>query len=75
MSYFPEPNTRIKNKIIFELHLSSHGTKYNLRNVTVVGTSDFPKKADLANLKSDVRKWDIDKLMMFQMIETVWKVK
>ena len=51
MSYFPEPNTRSKNKIIFELHLSSYATKYNLRSVTVVGTSDFPKKADLASLK------------------------
>ena len=73
MSYFPEPNTRSKNKIIFELHLSSYATKYNLRNVTVVGTSDFPKKADLASL--NVGKLDIDKLMMFQMTETVGKVK
>ena len=71
MSYFPEPNTRSKNKIIFELHLSSYATKYNLRTVTIVGTSNFPKKGDLASLKSDVGKLDIHKLIMFQMIETV----
>ena len=32
------------------------------KNVTCVDTSDFVKKTDLANLKSDVDKSDIDKL-------------
>ena len=33
-----------------------------------VDTSDFAKKSDLANLKSDVDKVDIDKLKIHQVI-------
>ena len=36
--------------------------KTDLKNATGVGTSDFAKKTDLANLKSDVHKLDIDKV-------------
>ena len=36
--------------------------KKELKNVTEVDTSSFAKKFDLANLKSDVDKLDIDKL-------------
>ena len=45
-----------------ELELSSYGTKANLKNATVVDTSKFAKKVDLANLKSEVDKLDIGKL-------------
>ena len=34
----------------------------DLKNATAVDTSDFAKKTDLANLKSDVDKLDIDTL-------------
>ena len=40
-----------------ELNLSNYVTKANLKNATGVD-----KKTDLANLKSDVDKLDIDKL-------------
>ena len=33
-----------------------------MKNATGVDTSDFAKKSDLANLKSDVDKLDIDEL-------------
>ena len=46
----------------FELNLSNYATKTDLKNATVVDTSTFAKKVDLANLKSDVDKLDIDKL-------------
>ena len=36
--------------------------KIIFKNATGVDTSDFAKKTDLANLKSDVDKLDIDKL-------------
>ena len=39
-----------------ELGLSNYATKADLKN-----TSDFVKKTDLAHLKSDVDKLDIDK--------------
>ena len=45
----------------FELHLANYATKAGLKNVTGVDTSKFAKKVDLANLKSDVDKLDIDK--------------
>ena len=44
-----------------ELDLSKYATKF-LKNAAVVDTSDFAKKTDLADLKSDVDKLDIDKL-------------
>ena len=60
-SNFPKPNylgTNIKN----ELDLSDYATRTDLRNTTGVDTSSFPKKTDLANLKSDLDKLDIYKL-------------
>ena len=36
--------------------------KQILKNATGIDTSDFAKKTDLTNLKSDVDKLDIDKL-------------
>ena len=45
-----------------ELDLSNYATKADLKNVTGVDTSDFSRKTDLTNLKSDVDKLDIDKL-------------
>ena len=46
----------------------SYPTKTELKNATAVDTSKFTKKVDLANLKSNVDKLDIDKLKMFQLI-------
>ena len=45
-----------------ELDLSNFATKADLKNATGVDTSTFAKKVDLANLKSNVDKLDIDKL-------------
>ena len=59
--YFPKPKSWGSN-ITVELDLSNCETKADLKNSRSVGTSDFAKKTDLANLKSDVRKLDIDKL-------------
>ena len=46
----------------FELDLCSYATKANLKNATDFDTSKFAKKVDLANLKIDLGKLDIDKL-------------
>ena len=45
-----------------ELDLSNYATKADLKNATGVDTSKFAKKVDLASLKSNVDKLDIDKL-------------
>ena len=42
--------------------MSNHAIKSDLKNTTGVDASKFPKKADLASLKSDVDGLDIDKL-------------
>ena len=48
--------------MIVELHLSNYATKANLRNTTGVDTSKITKKVDLASLKFNVDKLEIDKL-------------
>ena len=49
-----------KEKI--ELDLSSYVIKTDLKNATVTNTRSFAKMLDLASLKSNVDKLDIDKL-------------
>ena len=59
--YFPKRKPLGAN-VKVELDLSNYATKTDLKNAAGVDTSSFAKKADLANLKSDVDKLDIDKL-------------
>ena len=61
LSYFPEPFTS-KNKIKIVLSLSNYATKFNLKNATGVFTLQFAKRDDLANLKTEADKLDIDEL-------------
>ena len=58
--YFPKPKSLGAN-IKVELDLSNYVTKADLKNATGVNTFNFAKKTELANLKSDVDKLDIDK--------------
>ena len=48
--------------MIVELYLSNYATKANLKNATGVDTSKIAKKVDLASLKFNVDKLEIDKL-------------
>ena len=59
--YFPEPKS-LKGKVSVELGFSNYATKTDLKNATGIDTSSFAKKVDLANLKSNIDKLDIDKL-------------
>ena len=58
--YFPEPKS-LGGRVKVELNLSNYATKTNLKNGKGVDTSIFAKKVNLANLKSNVDKSDIDK--------------
>ena len=60
--YFPKPKS-LRANVKVELDLSNHATKVGLKNATIVDALDFPKKNDLAHLKSDVDKLGIDKLI------------
>ena len=42
--------------------MSNYATKFDIKCPTVINTSEFAKMADLASLKSDVDKLDIDQL-------------
>ena len=59
--YLPKPKSLGAN-VKAELDLSNYATKADLKNATGVDTSKFAKKIDLASLKSEVDKLDIDKL-------------
>ena len=59
--YFPEQKSS-RQRVKVELDLSNYATKADLKNATGTDdTSQFLKKVDLANLKSDGDKLDIDK--------------
>ena len=59
--YFP-PYRSSGSNIKVELDLSSYATKADLKNVTHVDVSGFASKTNLAGLKTEVDKLDIDKL-------------
>ena len=61
MSYYP-PYKSSSNNIKVELDLTYYATKTDLNNITHVGTSSFASKTNLAALKTEVDKIDIDKL-------------
>ena len=59
--YFPPYRSSGRN-IKVELDLSSYATKTDLKNMTHVNVSSFSSKTNLASLKTEVSKLDIDKL-------------
>ena len=59
--YLPKPNSLGAN-VKVKLDLPHYETKSDLKSTTGFGTSSFAIKTDLANLKSDVDKLDIDEL-------------
>ena len=63
IQYFPKPFRSFGGNINVKVDLSNYATKTDLKNVTHVDTSSFALKTNLASLKTEVDKWDIDKLM------------
>ena len=60
--YFPKPYEPFGGDINVTVDLSNYAAKDDIKNVTHVDTSSFPLKTNLANLKTEVDKLDIDKL-------------
>ena len=58
-TYYP-PYKSSSNNIKVELDLPNYATKTDLNNITHVDTSSFASKINLAALKSEVDKIDID---------------
>ena len=60
--YFPKSFRSFGKNINVKVDLSNYKTKTDLKNVTHADTSSFALKTNLANLKTEVDKLDIDKL-------------
>ena len=61
MSYNP-PYKSSSDNIKVELDLSNYATKNDLKNITHADVSSFASKTNLAALKTEVDKIDVDKL-------------
>ena len=62
IQYFPKPFRSFGGNINVKVDLSNYGTKTDLTNVPHVDTSSFALKTNLAGLKTEIDKLDIDKL-------------
>ena len=59
--YFPKSYEQFGGDINVKVYLSNYATKANI--ISHVDTSSFSLKTNLANLKTEVNKLDIDKLV------------
>ena len=58
--YFPKPYEPFSGNTNVKVHVSNDATEDDIKNITHVDTSSFALKANLANLKTEVYKLDID---------------
>ena len=62
-SMFPKPYEPFGGDINVKVDLSNYATKADIKNISHVDTSSFALKTNLANLKTEVDKLDIGKLV------------
>ena len=60
-AYYP-PYRSSSNNIKVELYLANYAKKTDLKNITHVDVSSFASKTNLAALKTEIDKIDVDKL-------------
>ena len=59
--YFSQPfNSHFGENIKVKIDMSNYATKTDIKNISHVDNSSFPLKTNLANLKTEVDKLDID---------------
>ena len=62
--YFPKLfNSHFGDSIKVKIDLSNYATKTDIKNIPNVDTSSFALKTNLTNLKTEVDKLDIEKLV------------
>ena len=61
--YFPKPYEPFGGDINVKVDLSNYVSKADIKNISHVDTSSFAINSNLANLKTEVDKLDIDKLV------------
>ena len=62
--YFPKPYEPLEGNINVKVDLSNYATKTDLKNISHIDVGSYPLKSNLASLKTEVDKLDIDKLML-----------
>ena len=60
--YFPKPYESFGGDINVKIDLSNYATKDDIKNIIHVDTSSSALKTNVANLKTEVDKLDVDKL-------------
>ena len=61
--YFPKPFEPFDGDINVKVDLSNYTTKADIKNISHIDTWSFALKSNLAILKTEVAKLDIDKLV------------
>ena len=61
--YFPQPYEPFGGDINVKVDLSNDATKAGIKNISHIDTSCFALKTNLATLKTEVDKLDVDKLV------------
>ena len=61
--FFPKSFRSFRRNINVKVDLSNYATKADIKNISHVDTSSFALKTNLADVKTDVDKLDIDKLV------------
>ena len=60
--YFPKPYKPFGGEINVKVDLSNYATKIDLKNISHIEVSSYVLKSNLASLKTEADKLDIDKL-------------
>ena len=61
--YFPKSYEPFGGDINVKVHLSNYATKTDIKNISHVDTSGFVLKSNLASLKTELGKLDVEKLV------------
>ena len=61
--YFPKSPRSYGENIKIKVDLPNYATKSDIKNITHIDTSSYASKTNLVNLKTEVDKLDIDKLV------------
>ena len=62
--YFPKPYEPFGGDINVKVDLSNYATKGDTKNISHVDTSSFALKRNLASLKTEIDKLDIDLFLL-----------
>ena len=62
--YFPKPYKPFGGDINVKVDFSNYASKTDIKNISHVDTSSFAVKSNLASLKTEVDKLDINQLVL-----------